>query len=113
MVALINYAAQPAHLGDTSPDRTLTPPPHGLTEMKVQSRTCSRSSALALFYHVGGMARSNWPSDQSSSSCKEITIGIRGEKKKSGRGAHAGWAVSNAEVQRYQKEGLLPIQRPD
>lgn len=29
-------------------------------------------------------------------------------KKKSGRGAHAGWAISEAELLRYQREGLLP-----
>ena len=33
---------------------------------------------------------------------------IRAEKKLSGRGAHAGWAVSHDELLRYQREGLLP-----
>jgi hypothetical protein len=33
---------------------------------------------------------------------------IRAEKKLSGRGAHAQWCVSHAELLRYQKEGLLP-----
>jgi hypothetical protein len=36
---------------------------------------------------------------------------IRADKKLSGRGAHARWVVSHAEVLRYQKEGLLPHQR--
>ncbi len=37
---------------------------------------------------------------------------IRAEKKLSGRGAHARWVVPHAELLRYQREGLLPIQRP-
>jgi hypothetical protein len=34
---------------------------------------------------------------------------IRAEKKLSGRGAHARWAVPHVELLRYQKEGLLPL----
>ncbi len=33
---------------------------------------------------------------------------IRAEKKLSGRGAHAQWVVSNDELLRYRREGLLP-----
>lgn len=33
---------------------------------------------------------------------------IRAEKKHSGRGAHASWAISHDELLRYQREGLLP-----
>lgn len=33
---------------------------------------------------------------------------IAARKKTSGRGAHAAWAVSHAELQRFQREGLLP-----
>ena len=33
---------------------------------------------------------------------------IKAQKRQSGRGAHAAWVVSHAEVQRYQKDGLLP-----
>ncbi len=33
---------------------------------------------------------------------------IRAEKRRSGRGAHASWVVSHAELQRYRREGLLP-----
>jgi hypothetical protein len=33
---------------------------------------------------------------------------ILAEKKLSGRGAHAAWAISSAELLRFQKEGLLP-----
>ncbi len=32
---------------------------------------------------------------------------IQARKKESGRGAFAEWAVSHAELQRYQREGLL------
>jgi hypothetical protein len=34
---------------------------------------------------------------------------IHAQKRQSGRGAHAEWVVSHAEVQRYQREGLLPF----
>jgi len=32
---------------------------------------------------------------------------IKAEKRHSGRGAHAAWAISHEELQRYQREGLL------
>jgi hypothetical protein len=32
---------------------------------------------------------------------------IHAKKKVSGRGAHAAWAISHEELQRYQREGLL------
>jgi len=34
---------------------------------------------------------------------------IRAQKRKSGRGAYASWAVSHDELLRYQAEGLLPL----
>jgi hypothetical protein len=37
---------------------------------------------------------------------------IRAEKRMSGRGAFPAWVISHQELQRYQREGLLPIQRP-
>ena len=36
---------------------------------------------------------------------------IRAEKKRSGRGKHQGWVISNEELLRIQKEGLLPTRR--
>ena len=36
---------------------------------------------------------------------------IRAEKRKSGRGAYASWAISHAELLRYQREGLLPVDK--
>ena len=33
---------------------------------------------------------------------------ISAEKKVSGRGAHAAWAISYAEFERFQREGLRP-----
>ena len=33
---------------------------------------------------------------------------IVAEKKRSGRGAHAAWAISGAELLRFEREGLLP-----
>jgi hypothetical protein len=37
---------------------------------------------------------------------------VRAEKRQSGRGAHSAWVISHAELQRYQRGGLLPQQRP-
>jgi hypothetical protein len=34
---------------------------------------------------------------------------IQAEKKQSGRGAHTSWAISHAELQRYQRDGLLRL----
>ncbi len=34
---------------------------------------------------------------------------IRAEKRRSGRGAHASWAIAHSEILRVQREGLLPI----
>jgi len=36
---------------------------------------------------------------------------IRAQKKESGRGAYPSWAISHGELLRYQREGLLPVQR--
>jgi hypothetical protein len=37
---------------------------------------------------------------------------INAEKKESGRGAYASWAISHTELLRFQKEGLLRFRRP-
>ncbi len=37
---------------------------------------------------------------------------IRAEKRMSGRGAFPAWVISHQELQRYRREGLLPLQRP-
>jgi hypothetical protein len=37
---------------------------------------------------------------------------VRAEKRGSGRGKFQSWVVSHAELQRIQREGLLPVQRP-
>ena len=34
---------------------------------------------------------------------------IKGEKKGSGRGRYQSWVVSHSELQRVQKEGLIPL----
>jgi len=36
---------------------------------------------------------------------------IHAIKRKSGRGAFASWAVSHAELLRYQRDGLLPLKK--
>jgi hypothetical protein len=50
---------------------------------------------------------------RSSFTCREwCRLGrIHAVKKQSGRGAYAGWAVSHAELLRYRREGLLPVER--
>ena len=35
---------------------------------------------------------------------------IHAEKRNSGRGPHAAWVISHQEMQRFQREGLLPLQ---
>ena len=37
---------------------------------------------------------------------------VHAEKRRSGRGAHPGWVIGHAELQRFQREGLLPDRRP-
>jgi len=37
---------------------------------------------------------------------------LKAEKRMSGRGAYPAWVISHAELQRYQREGLLPFRRP-
>jgi hypothetical protein len=37
---------------------------------------------------------------------------LRAEKRVSGRGAYPAWVISHTELLRYQREGLLPVQRP-
>jgi hypothetical protein len=34
---------------------------------------------------------------------------VKAEKRKSGRGAHASWAISHEELLRIQRNGLLPV----
>lgn len=51
---------------------------------------------------------------RSAFTCREwCRLGrITAVKKASGRGAHAGWAVSHAELERYRRDGLRPPLRP-
>lgn len=50
---------------------------------------------------------------KSSFTCRQwCRLGrIRAQKKLSGRGAYASWVVPHAELLRYQREGLLPVQK--
>ncbi len=49
---------------------------------------------------------------RSAFTCREwCRLGrIAARKKTSGRGAHAAWAIPHGELQRFQREGLLPCQ---
>lgn len=50
---------------------------------------------------------------RSAFTCREwCRLGrVAARKKTSGRGAHAAWAISDAELQRFQREGLRPRAR--
>ncbi len=63
------------------------------------------------FYEIEEFAR---VVGKSCFTCREwCRLGrINAEKKLSGRGAYARWVVPHAELLRYQKEGLRPIQKP-
>ncbi len=37
---------------------------------------------------------------------------LQAEKRQSGRGAYPQWVLSQAELERYRRNGLLPILRP-
>ena len=37
---------------------------------------------------------------------------IQAKKQGSGRGKFQAWVISHEELQRFQKEGLLPVRRP-
>ena len=37
---------------------------------------------------------------------------LRAEKRQSGRGAYPQWVLSHTELERYQRDGLLPCRRP-
>jgi hypothetical protein len=37
---------------------------------------------------------------------------LKAEKRQSGRGAYPQWVLSHAELLRFQREGLLAVQRP-
>jgi len=38
---------------------------------------------------------------------------IHAVKRKSGRGAFASWVISHAELMRYQRDGLLPLEKAE
>jgi len=37
---------------------------------------------------------------------------LHAEKRHSGRGAYPQWVLSHAELERFQREGLVPVPRP-
>ena len=37
---------------------------------------------------------------------------LRAEKRQSGRGKYPQWVLSHTELERYRRNGLLPIRRP-
>jgi hypothetical protein len=37
---------------------------------------------------------------------------LRAQKRKSGRGAYPQWVLSHDELDRYRRNGLLPVRRP-
>jgi hypothetical protein len=73
--------------------------------------TLVERQAVKDFYEIEEFARLV---GKSCFTCREwCRLGrVRAEKKLSGRGAYARWVVSHDELLRYQRDGLLPIQRP-
>jgi len=37
---------------------------------------------------------------------------LNAEKRQSGRGAYPQWVISHAELERYRRNGLMPLQKP-
>ncbi|MBX9624015.1 MAG: hypothetical protein K2X82_09420 [Gemmataceae bacterium] len=62
------------------------------------------------WYSVGEFARLV---GRSEFTCREwCRLGrVAAQKKASGRGAHASWAISHEEYERFQREGLRPRAR--
>jgi hypothetical protein len=82
-----------------------------LAELRAMLKILVERQTVKPFYEIEEFAK---VVGRSCFSCREwCRLGrIHAEKKLSGRGAYARWVVSHAELLRYQKEGLLPIQRP-
>ncbi len=66
--------------------------------------------AIKDFYEIEEFARLV---GKAAFTCREwARLGrIHGQKRHSGRGAHAAWVVSHQELERYRKDGLLPQRR--
>jgi len=75
-----------------------------MNELLLQLR-CQQQEAKA-WYSVDEFARQV---GREAFTCREWCRRgrVQASKKRSGRGAHAAWAISNEELQRYQREGLL------
>lgn len=87
--------------------------------MMLEERLSKIESLLALL--VEGQQVRQWYSveefarlvGRSEFTCRQwCRLGrIEASKKASGRGAHAAWAISHAELQRFQREGLRTLAR--
>jgi hypothetical protein len=78
-----------------------------LEQIETRLDTLIRREKAKDWYEIGEFARLV---HKAEITCREwCRLGrIRGEKKGSGRGRYQSWVVSHAELQRYQREGLLP-----
>lgn len=78
-----------------------------LSKIEAMLTTLVESQQVREWYSVEEFARI---ADRSEFTCREWCRRgrIHAEKKDSGRGAHASWAISHAELQRFQREGLRP-----
>jgi hypothetical protein len=89
-----------------------------IVPMTVDERLERIESRLALLVEKGRVQ--DWYSieefarivGRSAFTCREWCRNrrIKAEKKRSGRGAHMAWAISDDELQRFRREGLSPPQ---
>jgi hypothetical protein len=90
-----------------------------MTAMTIEDRLTRIEAMLAVLVH--GQQEREWYTveefahlvGRSEFTCRQwCRLGrIEANKKASGRGAHAAWAISHTELERFRREGLLPAKQ--